>query len=448
MHRCNFQITVSVIVTFSYSILSAGGGDSYVGQPWLMHHIDRQYWNHNSLGPGDVDGDGFDDYVVIHEGPDVISIVFHPGDPEAVYSEWEKVVVSQGSNVEYADFGDFDSDGNLDIAYANGDASSVSIVWGPEKKRVKEPGAWRDGGPLPESVDKGHYLFLQSFDVNADGTSDIVAGGRMKKTDGRFTGLIWFQAPADRKDRRKLGKWRQWTIDPDLESGHGFVFVDIDSDGDSDIVVGNADWDTTDHEEAIFWYENPGPSSSQIGKPWKKREIMRSQLFFSKNQLGVGDLNKDGKVDLVAQSDNLVFYMEQINPEQWKINQIVKPEITRWVTRPIKLVDLDQDGNLDIVGMTIHNYGYTPLGKASVFWMQYQGDKPGVDNWTTRVIKWSDGFSTSHRWQGEKWDHMRFVDMDQDGDLDIVGNCEEYYTRENEKRETLLGVVWFENPLL
>ena len=448
MYRCGFQITISAIVCLSYSVLKAQ--ETYVGQPWLMHHIDRQYWNHNSLGPGDVDGDGFDDYVVIHEGADLVSIVFHPGDVESVYSEWEKVVVSQGSNVEYADFGDFDSDGNLDIAYANGDASSVSIIWGPEKKYVKEPGAWQDGGPLPESVNKGHYLFLQSFDVNADGTIDIVAGGRMRKNDGRFTGLIWFEAPSSKKDQRNPEKWRQWTIDPDLESGHGFVFVDIDADGDSDIAVANADWDTTEYEQGIFWYENPGPSSDKIGQPWKKRKIMRSLMFFAKNQIGVGDLNKDGKVDLVAQSHNRIHYMEQINPDRWNIHRIIKPEITRWVTRPIKLVDLDQDGKLDIVGMTIHNYGYTPLGKASVFWMQYEGDEPGVDNWITRVIKWSDGFSafSGYYGHGEKWDHMRFVDVDRDGDLDIVANCEEYYTMENKKGRTLLGVVWFENPLL
>ncbi len=80
--------------------------------------------------------------------------------------------------------------------------------------------------------------------------------------------------------------------------------------------------------------------------------------------------------------------------------------------------------------------------------MQYQGDEPGIDNWITRVIKWSDGFSAPKSWQGEKWDHMRFVDVDRDGDLDIVGNCEEYYSAEGGGRKTLLGVVWFENPTL
>jgi len=38
---------------------------------------------------------------------------------------------------------------------------------------------------------------------------------------------------------------------------------------------------------------------------------------------------------------------------------------------------------------------------------------------------------------------MSFIDLDQDGDLDILGNCEEYYDPD---RNTILGVVWFENP--
>jgi len=82
------------------------------------------------------------------------------------------------------------------------------------------------------------------------------------------------------------------------------------------------------------------------------------------------------------QSDNYVFYLEQMeNADDWKVNQINKPEITRWVSRPTKVVDIDGNGKLDIVGMTIHNYGYTPLGKASVFWMEYsQEELFGVKN--------------------------------------------------------------------
>ena len=223
---------------------------------------------------------------------------------------------------------------------------------------------------------------------------------------------------------------------------------DLDKDGNTDIIVANPDWDTPDNEDMLLWYQNPGPNSEEIENPWEKHVVFKNQQLFAKPQVGIGDLNKDGKTDLVVQSDNYVFYLEQQeNTDDWKVNQINKPEITRWVTRPTKVVDLDGNGNLDIVGMTIHNYGYTPLGKASVFWMEYLGDKPGTDNWITHVIKWSDGIFSGKTFRGEKWDHMRFVDLDADGDLDIIANCEEYYDGPIGNKKTLLGVVLFENPL-
>jgi hypothetical protein len=37
-------------------------------EPWTMHKIDNAMYNHNSLSPGDVNGDGYTDYAVIHEG--------------------------------------------------------------------------------------------------------------------------------------------------------------------------------------------------------------------------------------------------------------------------------------------------------------------------------------------------------------------------------------------
>lgn len=413
--------------------------------PWRMYHLDRQFYNHNSISPGDANKDGYDDYVVIHEGPDKVSILFHPGNLDGIYGEWEKVVVSEGNNVEYAYFGDLDSDGNLDIAYANGGKADLNVIWGPEPAKVKNPTAWQDGGSIPASQNQGHYVFVETFDVNQDGALDIVSGGR-RHSRGHINALAWYEAPVSEKDRRDLSKWEMHSIDKDLLGGHGFIIEDLDQDGDDDFILGNADWDTPDHEDAIFWYENPGPTTAAVEEEWQKHTIIESQMFFAKNQVGVGDLNEDGKKDVVAQTDNYIFYMEQGDgPDDWKTHKILKPELTRWVTRPTKLVDINNDGKLDIVGMTIHNYGYTPQDKASVFWMEFEGDTPGTNNWITHPIKYSDGVFSGYRFQGEKWDHMRFIDLDEDGDLDILGNCEEYYDPD---RNTIIGVVWFENPTI
>ena len=445
MHFILLFLTALLTIPYTFVHAQNHTATEFPTQPWRMYHIDREFYNHNSISPGDVNKDGYDDYVVIHEGPDKVTIVFHPGNLDDIYKEWQKVVILEGNNVEYAYFGDLDGDDNLDIAYANGGKADLNVIWGPDASEATNPDAWEDGGFIPSSQMQSHYVYLETYDVNQDGALDIVAGGR-RHSSGKLNGLAWYEAPANKKDRRDLTQWKMHSIDADLGSGHGFVINDLDEDGDPDFVVGNADWDTPDHEEMIVWYENPGSSSGSIREPWQQHRIFKSMMFFAKPQVGIGDLNRDGKKDVIAQTDNYIFYFEQQDdPTDWKINKINKPEITRWVNRPTKLVDINNDGKLDIVGMTIHNYGYTPKDKASVFWMEYQGETPGTDNWVTHVIKHSDGIFSGRRFQGEKWDHMRFVDFDEDGDLDILGNCEEYYDND---RNTILGVVWFENPTI
>lgn len=39
----------------------------YAAEPWTMHKIDNAMWNHNSLSPWDLNGDGYADYAVVHE---------------------------------------------------------------------------------------------------------------------------------------------------------------------------------------------------------------------------------------------------------------------------------------------------------------------------------------------------------------------------------------------
>ena len=88
--------------------------------------------------------------------------------------------------------------------------------------------------------------------------------------------------------------------------------------------------------------------------------------------------------------------------------------------KAVRMGDLDQDGDVDLVYSCEGADG--PL--RGVIWLESQ-----------------DG----HRWimhdvsgePGHKYDHMKLLDLDEDGDLDIL-TCEE---------RDQLGVVWYENPL-
>jgi hypothetical protein len=424
---------------------------------WPMYKIDTRLWNHNSLSPGDVNRDGHTDWAVIHEGPNKYTFLLHPGAGGDVTAEWQKVIIGGGKNPEYSDFGDFDGDGNLDIVGVGGEGAGLKIFWGPEPSRVSDPSAWTDGGLMGATRNRGHFLYVQSHDINKDGATDIMVGGRAQGGHGlqslegkRTAGIIWIEAPADPKERRNPSKWIIHDIDSKTKGGHGFVFDDIDQDGDEDIINCNADWNTAESEETILWYENPGVGSAKQKVPWPAHLIYQGSEVYSKGQLAVGDLNKDGLTDFCVQTEKSVFYFRKtgLNPVTWERIVIPKPAMAQWLARPTKLADINGDGRLDIIGMLIHDEkGNLPADKASVFWMEYTGDEPKADNWVTHVIKWSDGANTGRFGQGEKWDHCRLMDMDGDGDVDIVGNCEEHYRREGSERATIIGVVWFENRL-
>jgi len=437
---------------------SASRGDvaqqqSALTAPWVMHKIDNAMWNHNSLSPGDVNGDGYMDYAVIHEGPDKYTFILHPGKHGDVKAPWEKVVVGHSVNPEYSDFGDFDGDGQLDIVGVGGEGAGAKIFWGPESSRVTDPHAWQDSGVIEGTRNRGHFLYVRTRDINRDGAPDIVIGGRVQGTHNlknmkgkRTAGIIWIEAPADRNDRRDPAKWIIHDIDSKSLSGHSFEFCDVDGDGDEDIINCNADWNTRESQEHVVWYENPGAESDTQKRPWKRHTIYEGSEFFSKPRIAVGDLDNDGRVDFCVPTSDAIFYFRKtsVSPVTWERIVIAKDETTKWLQRPLAMADVNADGKLDLVGMLIYDFKKKlPADKAAVYAMTYDGTRPTSDNWSTHVIKWGDGTPKTGEWHGEKWDHCRFVDVDGDGDIDIVGNCEEHH---DEDHRAIIGVVWFENP--
>jgi hypothetical protein len=77
-------------------------------------------------------------------------------------------------------------------------------------------------------------------------------------------------------------------------------------------------------------------------------------------------------------------------------------------------------------------------------WKEYTGTSIENATWEIHVIKWGDGFIGIGTYNGEKWDQCFILDVDRDGDKDVVANCEEFHSL----GFVFIAVVWFENPLL
>ena len=92
--------------------------------------------------------------------------------------------------------------------------------------------------------------------------------------------------------------------------------------------------------------------------------------------------------------------------------------------KAVEIGDIDLDGRLDLV----YSCEGASEGREGVVWLSY--DKtPAEPRWTSHALAGP---------QGVKFDRLELLDLDGDGDLDVL-TCEE---RDN------LGVIWYENPTL
>jgi hypothetical protein len=421
-----------------------------LGVEWIMHPIDNPGdWLPNGLDPADVNGDGYDDYVTNYEYGGRIRVALHPG-PVPGDDAWAAVDAGRYPDAESAAMGDLDADGAVEVVVVHGiehthEPPAVRILWG----EGGPPFSWRDAGPLPASLAGWQFLSVQLYDIDGDGDSDIVAGGRAARVavEGQresagdatvWAGIRWFANPlAEGGDPRDLAAWPVYAIDPATKSGHGFEFGDLDGDGDPDIVNANADWDTPELEENVAWYENPGPAS--VTRPWPVHVVYRGSEFYGKEQATIIDLDADGLSDIVVHvADAVYWFRNEGDPCHLALERIEKHPAAQWRARPLAIADVNNDGRLDIIGALIHRDGRLPKDRAAVFWMEATGV-----GWTTHVIKWGDGFWGLGIFNGEKWDQLVLADVDGDGDLDIVANVEEY-----NRLRSILAVVWFENPVI
>jgi len=310
-------------------------------------------------------------------------------------------------------FADLDGDGATDVvSCCEGSVSSMFVHWADSKKsNYLDPTAWKTE-VIPVTEKARRWMFCLPLQVDGKRGIDLIAGAKKPNAE-----VGWLESPANPRD---LSGWKWHTI---YKAGWimSLFAIDVDGDGDQDVV-------TTDRKGAsrgCHWLENPGTGGKQRGL-WKVHAIggTNQEVMFAIPC----DLDQDGRFDVVAAVRGGDFlFMKQTSKRaangvpNWKSFPIAMP-LNTGTGKGVHVADIDLDGSRDVV-FTCENAGR----KSGVMWLSYR--KSATDrSWIAHEIS---GMET-----GIKFDLIQLLDLDGDGDLDVV-SCEE---RDN------LGVIWYENP--
>ena len=138
----------------------------------------------------------------------------------------------------------------------------------------------------------------------------------------------------------------------------------------------------------------------------------------------VADLDRDGRRDVLCAVKGRDFAYLRATGEAarpWQHHAIKMPPGCG-TGKGVAVCDVDGDGRRDLV-FSCENAG---AGKSGMRWLSY--DKmPTESTWRDHEISGPAGI---------KYDRLELLDLDADGDLDVI-TCEE---------SDGLGVVWYENP--
>ena len=160
---------------------------------------------------------------------------------------------------------------------------------------------------------------------------------------------------------------------------------DLDGDGKVDVIAGS-------NNGGLYWYQNPA---------WTKRTISSGAKI--EEDMEVVDLDKDGRRDIVSVTTGGVTWFRNTGTG-WTATVLV----TGLDIHDIEVKDLDGDGKLDLIG---RNQGST--GNILYFWRQ----GASLATWTRTTITLPEG--------GEG---LLAVDLDRNGKVDVA-----------------VGKYWFKN---
>jgi len=378
------------------------------GAPWTRHTIDRSSRGADGTRLADVNADGLPDIVTGWEQGGVSRAYLNPG-PRKAEAAWPAVTVGKAPSVEDAVFIDLDADRAIDVvSCCEGRTRTVFVHWAPKgKSKYLDRNAWTTEA-VPATNGAQMWMFALPMQLDGRHGVDLVLASK-----GGNATIGWLEAPANARD---LAAWR-WH--PLYKAGWvmSLIAADINGDGHTDVLASDRKGKT----RGSLWLENPGPGPTQA-KPWPEHRIGGGQreIMF----LDYADLDGDGLTDVLGavKGGDIVWHRRtRKDAVAWETRFIPVPPNTG-SGKAVAVGDIDGDGTRDVVFSCEHARD----GKSGVVWLSRR-KAPGKPGWDPREISGPEGV---------KYDMVQLLDLDGDGDLDVL-TCEE---------SADLGVIWYENP--
>ncbi len=368
---------------------------------WALHTIDNTSKGADGVRLADVNGDGLPDVATGWEEGNRIRAYINPGTAR-VKKPWPAVTVGEVQSPEDAVFADVDRDGAFDVlSCCEGRNRTIYIHWAPkEAGRYLDASAWTTQA-IPVTKQQQSWMFALPMELDGKPGMDFIVASKGKQAS---VGLL-----LTGDDPRATAQWSFIRL---YDAGWIMSLepVDLDGDGDLDVVVSDR---KNRSRSGVLWLENPG-------RPMAKWQVHRVgghglEVMF----LDVADIDGDQQVEILTvtrPNTLLILRKGQDVRSAWKTERHDLSAHPIGTAKAIRVGDVNLDGKMDL----FYSCEAAPRPKIGLFWLSY----PDL------------AFHDISGPIGLKYDHMQLLDLDADGDLDVMC-CEE---------RDQLGVFWYENP--
>jgi hypothetical protein len=343
---------------------------------WAEARFPPAPYDYGDVAVGDLDGDGSLDLVM---GVHLRGIIALKNDGKGTFSLISKGLDMQnpgkgddasGFSSRAVTLADWNGDGKLDIvalgegprlniAASRGEGGSGSNSQGLVIYLNQGDGSWKrkDQGTGSNQV---FGDAVEAADLNGDGRPDVVTASSAMG----FKGLVNLSRPD--------GGWTITEI-PELRKAayiRSVAVADFDGDGKNDLVVGYVN-------SELSWRSGVDVFLARPGNTWERKALSVVEGREAMTAVAAGDLNGDGKRDVVALSGE-GRYLVFLGDGKGGFTREKAEELAQYPGRcrgyHVALADLDGDGKDDIVsafageGDPVYDPEYCNTGGGMLAW--------------------------------------------------------------------------------